>query len=151
MFRSCSFGAWRLSQLPVFDGAGVPRSERQPFVVGVVMFVMSSWSRVSRNMCFRSTHLIGNERASRCSVDSRRSCIRVLVVAVVATNFSGCVASLHRLVHLLVHDFRLARLHPSSVTRCFNSRCLACHIRATSFANLFASSETCTRSPNKSG
>ena len=54
-----------------------------------------------------SNTLLGRERVSRCSVDSRGSCIRVLVVAVVATNSSASVASPHRLVHLLLRDLRL--------------------------------------------
>ena len=77
-------------------------SQRQPFVVGVVM---STWSRVSRYTCYLSTHTLGRERVSRCSVDSRGSCTRVLVI-VVATNSSASVASPHRLVHLLLHDLR---------------------------------------------
>ena len=34
-------------------------------------------------------------------------------------------------------------------SRCLNSRSPFCHIKPTSLANLFASSETCMRSPNK--
>ena len=80
-------------------------SERQPFVVGVVMVVISSWSRMNRYTCHLPTHILGRERVSRCSVDSRSCCTRALVVVVV-TNSSASVASPHRLVHVLLHDLR---------------------------------------------
>ena len=118
-------------------------SERQPFVVGVVMVVMSSVSRYTR---YLSTHLLGRERASRCSVDLRGSCTRVLVV-VVATNSSASVACPHRLVHLLSATFDSSATVCTS--SCASSRCLnTCspfgHLKPTSLANLFASSKTCS-------
>ena len=63
---------------------------------------------------------LGRESVSRCSVDSRGSCIGVLVV--VTTNSSASVTSPHRLVHLLLHDLRL--LATDCKSSCGSSRCL---------------------------
>ena len=126
-YRTCSCGVWRLFRvawathgLPSFDGAGVtwvltrthqrdaPSRQddgdiRAPTLLWLVLLCCRDreWCRWRR---YPSTHSLGRERVSRCSVDSRRSCTRVLVV-VPATNSSASVANPHRLVHVLLHDF----------------------------------------------
>ena len=94
-------------------------SERQPFVVGVVIVVMvvSESSHAPP-----SNTLLGRERVSRFSVDSRGCCTRVLVVAVV-TNSSASVAGRHRRVHLLLHDHRLIGNCLHIVLRVFTLSC----------------------------
>ena len=135
---------WATHGLPSFDGAGLPcvltgtdqrdapsRQDdgdiRGPTLCGWWLCCRGrEWSRWRR---YPPTHTLGRERVSRCSVDSRGSCIRVLVV--VSTNSSASVASPRILLHLLLHALRFLdnRLHIvlrastfSVVIRCLNSR-----------------------------
>ena len=92
---------------------------------------------MSRYTCYNPTHTLGSERVSRCSVDSRGSCTRQLGrrrrANPSASVASSCPPAPPRpSTHRQLSAHRPARLR---------------HLKPTSLANLFASSETCIRSP----
>ena len=97
-----------------------------------------------------NTPPLGRERVSHCSVDSRGSCTRVLVV--VATNSSASVASPHRLLHLLprpsthrqLSAHRPARLHAVSARVVLSVTSGQLHLRISSRRPKFVSGHRCS-------